>query len=163
MWLIMRLMYSSAKTFEPSDRLSAWIVCMIEDADICPNAYLRIELIYLLKMVKFDVTSPRQALDAMMRASSNLNSDYLNRTYCNKNYKDCSALRFKSFANRLKRIEDPLPDGLLEFGERLATKLKAVNSLRLSSTMYDITNSHGLNPNNFNEPCSSEYYRWVCT
>lgn len=167
-WLIMQIMYYCDFFGDcdiVSNQLSTWIIHIIGDADSCPNAHLRIELIKLLIMVKIGAHNRTQAFNAVMDACSNLSNDYLARNDkgCFKcslgchtdyisdcNYNGCSKICFGTIVNIFNHII--VDDLWADFSKRLFHKLSDVNSARLSSIVHDFTYACGVNPNKYTEP-----------
>ena len=141
-WLLVRLLRYYDQGGLPSDRLNDWIIQVIGDDNLCPNAYLRIELMFLFKMVPINKHNQTQAIEAMMSACSALSIDYLSGFW----YSDFSILNFKPF---YKIFSSVIKDGCLpQFGARLANNLKEVNTKRLCDVSY----RYGIKHYTYSEP-----------
>ncbi|CAL4187303.1 unnamed protein product, partial [Meganyctiphanes norvegica] len=65
-WMVVFIVESH----ELSGIVSNWIIKVIGNADICPNAHLRLELMSLLSKAKIDIHNQTQAVEAVMSACS---------------------------------------------------------------------------------------------
>ncbi|CAL4093867.1 unnamed protein product [Meganyctiphanes norvegica] len=156
-WLIvwlMRLNTTERYNIIASDRLSTWIIQVIGNSDLCPNAHLRLELLSLLHIVKFDKQNRTQAVEAIMSACSTLNSDYLSICY----FDNILNLFFCTFFRLFEKVMDDhwtdmLGNGcLLEFGEKLAKQLNNTNAAHYSSKLHDYSFICGHTPIKYAEP-----------
>ena len=145
-WLVVRLLRYYDLGGLPSDHLTAWIIRMVGDSKICPNAYLRIELMFLFKMVQLDRHNSPQATEAVMSACSALSIEYLSGFW----YMDFSILHFKPFFRIFKEV---IEDGCLPmYGVILATYLNEANITRLSERVHDVSYRYGLCPIKYTVP-----------
>ncbi|CAL4119625.1 unnamed protein product [Meganyctiphanes norvegica] len=125
-WLVVRAMRSTDPKYHSfgniaSNRLSAWIIQVIGNADICPNAYLRFELLTLLRLVRFDTQFRTRAVEAIMSAYSSLNTDYLSVCYFDDIPNNFFDRLFYIFGNVMGDWYYTEGNGcLFEFGEKLA-------------------------------------------
>ena len=80
LWLLIytNRYYSVGKCGVLSDHLSAWIIHTIGDSTICPNPWLRIEMMtLLLKMVDINASNQMQAMESILSACSYFSIEYM--------------------------------------------------------------------------------------
>ncbi|CAL4064023.1 unnamed protein product [Meganyctiphanes norvegica] len=65
-----------------SDHFSNWIICVIGDPDLCPNPYLRIELVSLLLLVDLGLHNCTHAFESLLAAFDSVDLDYLQDSLC---------------------------------------------------------------------------------
>ncbi|CAL4227521.1 unnamed protein product [Meganyctiphanes norvegica] len=151
-WMVVRIVQS----YDLGDIVSNWIIKVIGNADICPNANLRMELMSLLSKAEIDIHNQTQAVEAVMSACSALNNDYLESSL----YGEFSILTFSRLTEVFERImgidilsDDVIGNGcLLDFGAKLANQLEYVNNMWLSRPLYDVSCQYGMNPYKYTEP-----------
>lgn len=157
-----------------SARFSDWIIHVIGDPDICPNPYLRFELITLLiLMVDLDSCNRTQALKSVLSVCYVFNTDYmsvnisefhqtqseksvlsgdssLNIEHISANISKYSRIILNKITLLLARLFE---DGnLLEYDETLAETLLKVKALRCSAIIHDVSYHRALSPTRFTEP-----------
>ncbi|CAL4200517.1 unnamed protein product [Meganyctiphanes norvegica] len=133
-----------------------WIIKVIGNADICPNAHLRMELMCLMSQAEINIFNQTQAVEAVISACYALNYEYLTGSL----YGEFSILtlrRLMEVFERIMRIDyipnDVIGNGcLLKYGAKLANELEYVNNKRMSSALHDVSCQYGLNPYKYTEP-----------
>ncbi|CAL4111280.1 unnamed protein product [Meganyctiphanes norvegica] len=161
-----------------SDCLSAWVIHVIGDPDICPNPYLRIELMWLLlRMVNINDCNRTQVIESILYACSSFDIEYTSRSLLeyHKIHKIDSVLSVCSFPN-IDYLLTNLPkyrqiglidishifsklakDGhLCEFDMKFSEKLCEVKASRISAIVRDVGYRCEVNPTRFTEP--REFY-----
>ncbi|CAL4121797.1 unnamed protein product [Meganyctiphanes norvegica] len=178
-WALVVLIYFKHDTYGyefsvASNCLCAWIVNVIGNADICPNPYLRYELMIMLtRTFNIDGCERRYAIESVLSACSSLNLEYLSvdvlkyhRSHAidsvlstfptsNNDYQSANLLEFQN----IKLFDISIifkilsKDGcLLEFDKKLAEQLLELKSSRCSAIIYDIGYCFAVNPSRFTEP-----------
>lgn len=143
MWLVLAFFGSYRTDIYgfPSDCLSAWIIRVIGDSNLCPIPHLRIDLIHLLiKIVDINDHNRVLALQSVMSACSNLNMEH---------NKKC---RYGMNPSTISKILKMFSKDLLEFDKILSEKLQEVKGLRLSAILYDVSYAQRMNTNIYSEP-----------
>ncbi|CAL4115480.1 unnamed protein product [Meganyctiphanes norvegica] len=161
--------YSAASNY-----LCAWIIHVIGDPDICPNTYLRFELMILLKRkVNLDGCNRTQAIESVLSACSSINTEYLSVnvleyhqryaiesvltafTPSNIDYQSGNLLDFRHLElYSISPIISILAGGgfLFDFDKKLAQKLFEVESSRCSAIIYDVGYYYAVTPQKFALP-----------
>ncbi|CAL4111070.1 unnamed protein product [Meganyctiphanes norvegica] len=158
-----------------SDCLTAWIIHVIGDPDICPNPYLRLELMILLTR-KIDIYGCKrtQAIESVLSACSSLNIEYISSvdmleyhkkhaiesvlstfTTSNVDYQSLYLQGFRHIElNGIYNIFKMLSQGvcLQNFDKKLANKLLEVQSSRCSAIIYDVGFCCAVNHKNLSQP-----------
>ncbi|CAL4115477.1 unnamed protein product [Meganyctiphanes norvegica] len=157
-----------------SDYLCAWTIHVIGDPDICPNPYLRYELMILLtRKVSIDGCNQMQAIASVLSACSSINIEYMSVnvleyhkthkvesvltafTPSNIDYQSVNLPDFRHLGlHRICNIFLMLASGgcLLNFDKKLAKKLLEVKSSRCSAIIYDVGYHCAVNPKRLSEP-----------
>ena len=146
-WFIVRLLrkYYSDDFGFASDHLSDWIIRVVGDPDLCPNSYLRLELMHLL-LVMVDVKdyNRTQAFVSVMSACSAVNMDYLS---C-----DPENEFFNMDLNGITYILEKVTEDDHIFDENLANKLSSVKTYRISAVIQDVAYNHSVHTNGYTGP-----------
>ena len=122
-------------------RLSAWTIHVIGDPDICPNPYLKYELIKLLtRMVDISAYYASKAIESVLSACSYINLDYIMA-----NFNGTSIME-------ITQIFDAIAEGVNLFDEKLAAKWFQVKTSRCSAIVYDVGCDYAMNPSRYTEP-----------
>ena len=139
-WMLqgMNNKYNSAEYGCASDQFITWIISVIGDSKLCPNSYLRIQLIDIF-MVMADVNKhmTREALESVMSACSILKKDYLQ-----------GEMNFEGLINTLEMFNQLM----IEFDENLSAKLHEDVNSRLRIILHDFGFKHSVNPTKYTEP-----------
>ncbi|CAL4185492.1 unnamed protein product, partial [Meganyctiphanes norvegica] len=140
-----------------SDIFSTWIIQVIGDADICPNPYLRIELIHLLRvMVDINDDNRIPARKSVMSAVASINMPYLFPSCRNNNHDDGCHISFfnmhlEAIISTLKAFSEH--DGYpFEFDEKLSDKMQKNLNLQKSIMVQDVVWSHALKSSRYTWP-----------
>ena len=131
----------------PSDHLTAWIIKMIGDSNLCPNPHLRIELMFLFDMVPLDKNNSPQATEAVMSACSGLSIEYLSGVW---NSGFVFMMDFYHFFRIFKKV---IENGSLPmYALKLSKCLNEGNNMRLSERKHDVSYRHAFNSIKHTEP-----------
>ncbi|CAL4082435.1 unnamed protein product, partial [Meganyctiphanes norvegica] len=128
-----------------SDRFSIWIINVLANAHICPNAYLRFELIYLFHMMVDTAKTIRsQALEAVVSACSTLNVDYLSWSdkYGYTGFFNINRITLTDIFEKFTITGD------CPFDNKLADILKK----DVSSRLWQLAYNHSIHPIRYTEP-----------
>ena len=116
-----------------SDRFSSWIINIIGDPDLCPNSYLRWNLINLFRrMVNPDKHDQSQAIMSMMFTCSTLDLNHLS-----------DDMDLHIIAN----LFDVYSHHGFKYDQIIADRLKKDLISRSSVTLRDVAFNHSINPN----------------
>ena len=148
-WLVVYLLrlYDKDRGGLLSDHLTAWIIRMIGDSNLCPNPHLRIELMFLFNMVPLDKNNSPQATEAVMSACSGLSIEYLSRVW---NSGFVFMMDFYHFFRIFKKV---IENGRLPtYALKLSKCLNEGNNMRLSERKHDVSYRHAFNSIKHTEP-----------
>ena len=149
-WLVVNLLrfYDDKGGLQrPSDHLTAWIIRMIGDSNLCPNLHLRIELMFLFDMVPLDKNNSPQATEAVMSACSGLSIEYLSGVW---NSGFVFKMDFYHFFRIFKKV---IENGHLPmYALKLSKCLNEGNNMRLSERKHDVSYRHAFNSIKHTEP-----------
>ena len=150
-WLVVNLLrfYDDKGGLQrPSDHLTAWIIRMIGDSNLCPNLHLRIELMFLFDMVPLDKNNSPQATEAVMSACSGLSIEYLSGEVADSDL--VYLMRFYPFFRIFKKV---IENGRLPmYALKLSKCLNEGNNMRLSERNHDVSYQHAFNSIKHTEP-----------
>ncbi|CAL4115474.1 unnamed protein product [Meganyctiphanes norvegica] len=155
--------------------LLSWIIHVIGDPVICPNPYLRFELMVLLtRKVNLDGCNQTKAIASVLSACSSINTEYMSVnvleyhqkyaiesvltafTPSNIDHQSSNLLDLRHIIglNSISNIFSKLAQGgcLLDFDKKLAEKLLEVKSSRCSAIIYDVGYCYAVNTKRFRIP-----------
>ena len=125
-----------------SSHVGTWLTSVIGDPDLCPNPYLRIELISLLQDIssKFSIQNRTDALESVLSAYSYLNNlDNFNQ-HRNIHYLNYNLDYFVKDTN------------VKAFDKKLAQSLLAVKASSCSAALHFVPYISTVNPRKYTEP-----------
>ena len=145
-----------------SEHLSQWIFEAIGCTETCPSPYIRVQLIFLLRLVPIRNDNQIQAVKALMSACSVLSIDHLPGYYLHTLTVDfmyfCNVVAYvvKNDSNpdfNLNLIgQVPLASKCLSaFGEELGKKLMNLKTMRLG-TLTEVSYQCATNPAWYSDP-----------
>ncbi|CAL4236300.1 unnamed protein product [Meganyctiphanes norvegica] len=140
-WVLVRV----AEVLMASDRLSAWIIQVIGDPDLCPNPYLRFELVYLIDTMLNDYNRI-QAIESVLSAFACINLEYLIESYDYQFHQmDIGAILFTL---------EKLSDGgyLIKFDQKLSEQLVGAKRSRISDIVHEVSYTSAMNPTRYIQP-----------
>ena len=122
-----------------SDRLSAWIILMIGNSDLCPNIHLRINLMsFIGPTIDLDEHNQSQALESVLSVFPFINATIYNKI-------DIIAIK--------NAVEIFTEDGYLKkFDNILSSKLHGIEISREHATVYDVAYNSALSHNRYTLP-----------
>ncbi|CAL4122270.1 unnamed protein product, partial [Meganyctiphanes norvegica] len=127
----------------PSIFLSAWIIYVIGDPDICPNPQLRLKLLHLfMKLVIINDQNRTLALQSVMSAISSLKFE-LEEEHCN-------VMNTSLFNKTLEKFTNH--GYLLKLDKSLSKKLNDMKTFGQSAIIHDVSYIMRMNPNRFTYP-----------
>ena len=139
-WMLqgMNNKYDSTEYGFASDQFITWIISVIGDSKLCPNSYLRIQLIEIF-IVMADVNKhmTREALKSVMSACSILKMDYLQG--------DMTITELLEYLEMFDAL-------MIEFDEKLSDGLHKEVNRRLAIIFHDFAYKHSVNPTTYKEP-----------
>lgn len=150
-----------------SDRLSAWIIHVIVDADLCPNSYLRLDMLELLmRMVHINEFNVTQVMEAILSMFGSLECDQTynemewkmvmstcpspNTAYIKANLRTFKGMQLTDITYYLRELTQNYT--FLGYDKKLAKKLLDQSSLRCSVMVHDVRYITAINPQRFSEP-----------
>ncbi|CAL4085527.1 unnamed protein product [Meganyctiphanes norvegica] len=151
-WLLISLNSSYSKDVygAASDQLSFWIIYVIGDPDICPNPYLRYELmILILIMVNFNTYNLEHGFESVISAFSSLklyNIDYLSEM----SVWEFHRMGFYEITQILEKLAED--DHLRFFGDLLSEALLQGKDANLSVLLHDVACNSAINSNRHRKP-----------
>ena len=175
--LVMGVKFNHRYGAHVSSQRTSWVIKVIADPDMCPNPYLRFELmmaIYRLidvsncdstlaiksvlsacaclttKYLSMNVLHyhQTQSVDSVLSGSSSLNLEYLEGDLLESYDLDYPVSRLFALAHILKTFAEDAS----EFDKNLAAQLKNVKSSRCSALLHGVNYCYAMNPNSFNQP-----------
>lgn len=146
-WFVVRetCAYETLKLGFSSDCLSDWVIRNMSDSDLCPNTFLRIELMHLLhNMVRINDRIRGQAFASWMSAFSSVNITCLLKMPIGEfHYMD-----LHNIISILCQLTSEAP----YIDKNLCEKLSSLKTLRLTTEIHDFGYHRSLTPSKYAEP-----------
>ena len=118
-----------------SELVVSWLIEMIGDSDLCPNLYLKMNLMNMLRMVvdlseSYGIPALEAVLSACSHECSNLTKDHKYASFCiiKEDMKIFSKYKYCSL-----------------YDEQLAARLKKVKSSRINAIVHDVAYCNAVN------------------